>query len=67
MGQLGEWIASGIYLKQAIEIASQVKDAKANRALWLIDLGRQQVSQMEYEDAEQSFRQGLDLANEMTT
>lgn len=65
MGQLGEWIASGIYLKQAIEIASQVKDAKANRALWLIDLGRQQVSQMEYEDAQQSFRQGLDLANEI--
>jgi CHAT domain-containing protein len=62
---LGEWIASGVYLRQAIAIASHTKDAKADHALWLLDLGRQQLSQMEYDDAQQSFREVLNLANQI--
>jgi len=61
-GELGERITSGIYLKQAVEIASHIKDAKADHALWLVNLGHQQVSQMEYADAEQSFRKGSEIA-----
>jgi tetratricopeptide (TPR) repeat protein len=59
---LGELIASGIYLKQAIEIASHVQDAKIDYALWLVDLGQQQVTQMQFADAEQSFRKGSEVA-----
>src|SRR5713226_6586564 len=61
-GELGERITSGIYLKQAVETASHIKDAKADHALWLVNLGHQQVSQMEYADAEQSFRKGSEIA-----
>jgi CHAT domain-containing protein len=63
-GRLGEWIASGIYLKQAIDIASHIKDAKADHALWLIDLGEQQFTQVEYADAEQSYIEGRKIAEE---
>jgi CHAT domain-containing protein len=61
-GMLGELIVSGMYLKQAVDIASHVKDAKTDYALWLVDLGQQQVTQMEYADAEQSFRKGSEIA-----
>jgi CHAT domain-containing protein/Tfp pilus assembly protein PilF len=56
---VGEWIASGQYLREAVSIAAQVKDAQTDQALWLIDLGRQQRSQREFEDAEKSYEEGL--------
>jgi CHAT domain-containing protein/tetratricopeptide (TPR) repeat protein len=62
--QLGEWIASGQYLRQAVTMSAQIQDAKADHALWLIDLGRQQRSQGEFEDAEKSYEEGLVAARE---
>ncbi|HET9792263.1 MAG TPA: CHAT domain-containing protein [Candidatus Angelobacter sp.] len=56
---LGEWIASGEYLTEAIAISAQMKDAQADHVLWLIDLGRQRASQAEYEDAQKLYEEGL--------
>jgi CHAT domain-containing protein len=59
---LGEYIASGIYLRQAVDLSAHVNDAKVDHALWLIDLGTQQLSQAEYADAEQTFSAALAAA-----
>ncbi len=56
---LGEWIASGQYLREAVSIAAEIKDAQVDHALWLIDLGKQQGSQAEYKDAEKSYEEGF--------
>jgi CHAT domain-containing protein len=61
---LGEWFASGEYLNEAIGISAHIRDAKGDHALWLIDLGRQQRSQAQFDDAEKSYQEGFVAAQE---
>lgn len=60
--QLGDWKTAPTYLQQAQEMASGVKDAKADQAKWLTDLGRGDFVQNEYARAEEAFARGLAVA-----
>jgi len=60
--QLGDWISSRTYLEQAENLAAQVKDATADRALWLIDLGLERFSQLKYQEATDFFSRALPIA-----
>ncbi|HKW74111.1 MAG TPA: CHAT domain-containing protein [Terriglobales bacterium] len=62
---LGEWKTAGDLLVQAESIAAGIKDARQNQALWLLDLGRQHFSQLEYPDAKKSYSQALSIAGEL--
>lgn len=62
---LGDWRQASGYLEQAEALAGTVKDAKPNRALWLIDLGKQRFSQLQYPQAEQSWTEALAIAREL--
>lgn len=59
---LGELIAAGVYLKQAVDLAAHIDDAKPDYAHWLVNLGTQQRSQMQYADAEKTFTEALLVA-----
>jgi CHAT domain-containing protein len=60
---LGELIAAGVYLNQAVDLAAHINDAKADYAHWLVNLGTQQLSQMQYADAEKTYTEALLVAS----
>jgi CHAT domain-containing protein/Tfp pilus assembly protein PilF len=57
--ELGEWIPAGDNLREAIAVAAQIHDAGTDRARWLITLGRQQRSQLQFQEAEKSYQEGF--------
>jgi CHAT domain-containing protein len=60
--ELGDWKTAISYSQQAEKLAAQVKDAVEDRVRWLIDLGREHYSQVEYPEAEKSWSSALALA-----
>lgn len=62
--QLGDWRRAISYSQQAEVLASGVRDAVRDRARWLIGLGWAHFSQVQYPDAEKSWRSALAIAND---
>lgn len=62
---LGDFRAAEPWLKQAEAIAENIKDARNDRAKWLIDLGGQNYSQIEYVKAKANYLQALSIADEL--
>lgn len=63
--QLGDWILARANLEQAERVAAGVKDATADRALWLIDLGLERFSQLQYKEAKDFFSRALPIASQL--
>lgn len=62
---LGDWAAAPAYLERAEKLASTMNDAKAGRALWLVDLGKDYFSQNQYSDAGKAWFKALSIAREL--
>jgi CHAT domain-containing protein/Tfp pilus assembly protein PilF len=63
--RLGDWKTSLDYLQRAEQLASTVKDAASFHALWLVDIGQQYYSQLQYGEAEQAWNKGLSIAQQL--
>ena len=59
--RLGEWEAAPVYLQKAESLAATMKDAKGDQVLWLLDLGEQYFSQLQYSDAEKTWLRALEM------
>lgn len=68
--QLGDWKNAAASSKLAERTAAELRDrgnqeAKEDQEAWLIDLGREHFSQLEYSQAEASFSQALSIAEQL--
>lgn len=63
--KLGDWQAAPDYLQKAEALASTVKDATADRVLWLIDLGQVHFSQLQFSDADKAWSKALAMARDL--
>lgn len=63
--RLGDWRTAPDYLRRAEELASTVADASSDRALWLVDLGQQYFSQLQYSEAEKAWSKALAIARQL--
>lgn len=63
--KLGDWQAAPDYLQKAEDLASTVRDAAADRVLWLIDLGQVHFSQLQFSDAEKAWSKALAMARNL--
>src|SRR6185437_6797263 len=63
--RLGDWKGAPAYLERAEELASSMNDAKASRALWLVDLGGDYFSQLQYVEAGKAWSKALSMAREL--
>jgi len=64
-GSVGDWKTAPSYLEKAEDLASTMKDARNDRALWLIDLGKAYFTQFQYADAGKAWSKALSLAREL--
>ena len=62
--ELGDWPAAIEKSEEAEKLASGMKDGTSDRARWLIDLGREHNSQMQYDEAEKSLLSALAIAKD---
>jgi CHAT domain-containing protein len=61
--QLGDWTRALPFSQQADRLAAEIKN-NADRIRCLIDVGREHFSQLEYPEAEASYKQALSIAQE---
>lgn len=57
--ELGDWKTSISYSQQAETLAAGISDALKDHARWLIDLGREYNSQIQFSDAEKAWSKAL--------
>jgi CHAT domain-containing protein len=62
--ELGEWKRAAYFSGQAAKLASDLRRPVAEKK-WLIDLGREHLTQLEYADAEASFKKALLIARNL--
>src|SRR6185437_3344777 len=62
--ELGDWPQAIVNSEQAEKLTSGMNDGTSDRARWLVDLGREHNSQMQYDEAGKSWLSALAIAQE---